>query len=250
MKSVKSAVHENDCRKCHGQIVYTIRIKGEAHRDLCQQCHQGHPPKDLRIIPDCRSCHKDDREHFKLEDCMSCHVDPHAPLEIRMSHDLTLPCLSCHEKQMEQLQSYPSTHSILACTACHNYHGQIQPCGNCHLPHSDTMTEESCTVCHQAHMPLEVSYGKNILSEECGSCHTDVYAKMVSNTSKHRTVSCIACHADIHGAIPECEKCHGQPHIQQLHSRFPRCGECHGFAHDLEATELSTSIFVKAGNSL
>jgi hypothetical protein len=245
-KDIKATVNMGDCRKCHEDVVFTIRIKGEAHQNLCGECHQGHPPADVRIIPLCSRCHNDARDHFRLEDCMTCHVDPHAPLEIHMSHDITMPCLSCHEEQMEQLQNYPSIHTKLACTACHNYHGQIQPCSNCHLPHSDTMKDDSCTVCHKAHMPLEVSYGTSIRSEDCGSCHKDVYKGMITNTSKHRTVGCISCHSDTHGIIPKCEKCHGRPHADNIHSRFSKCGECHGLAHNLEATAVSTNIFVKA----
>jgi hypothetical protein len=244
-KNTKATVNTTDCRKCHEDVIFTIRINGGAHQNLCGSCHRGHPPADVDIIPLCSQCHNDNRDHFQLENCLKCHIDPHAPLEIRMTHDITAPCLSCHGEQMEQLQSYPSIHTILACTACHNYHGQIQPCSNCHLPHSDTMRDDSCTICHKAHMPLEVHYDESIPSEDCGSCHVDVYKRMVVNTSKHRSVACVNCHSDIHGAIPECEKCHGRPHNAQLHSRFDSCGECHGLAHNLEATATSTNIFVK-----
>mgnify|MGYP002795032825 CR=1 FL=1 len=245
-KDIKATVDVSDCRKCHENVLFTLSIKGKAHQTLCGDCHKGHPPEDVNIITLCSQCHKDDKEHFRQEGCLTCHIDPHAPLEIQLSHDITKPCLSCHKEQMEQLQKYPSIHTTLACTACHNYHGQIQPCRNCHLPHSDTMQDDSCTVCHQAHMPLEISYGTAILSEDCGSCHKDVYKKMIANTSKHRTVACISCHADTHGHIPECQKCHGLPHAEQIHARHSICGECHGLAHTLEATAASTNIFVKA----
>ena len=242
---IKATVDVNDCRKCHEDVVFTLNIKGKAHQTLCGDCHKGHPPEDVGIIPLCSQCHNEDKEHFRLESCMTCHVNPHAPLEISFTRDITKPCLSCHKKQMEQLQKYPSIHTKLACTACHTYHGQIQPCTNCHLPHSDTMKDDSCTVCHKAHMPLEVIYGDSTLSEDCGSCHQDQYKKMITNTSKHRTVACISCHSDTHGFIPECKKCHGLPHAEKIHSRYSSCGECHGLAHNLEATAVSTNIFVK-----
>jgi hypothetical protein len=96
-------------------------------------------------------------------------------------------------------------------------------------------------------MPLEISYGDSIHSEDCGSsCHKDEYKKMTTNTSKHRRVACVSCHSDTHGNIPKCEKCHGLPHAEKIHSQYSTCGECHGLAHNLDATAVSTNVFVKA----
>lgn len=237
-------VVEADCSKCHENVVFALTIKGKAHQSLCLECHQGHPPADRDIIPSCSRCHTGS-DHYDLSDCLQCHTNPHTPLEITLSRDITKACLSCHENQIKELQANPSIHTMFACTACHTYHGQLQPCRNCHLPHSDTMGDESCGGCHKAHMPLVVSYGDDIVSEDCGSCHVDVYENMVSNNSKHRAVACVSCHSGEHGTIPACEKCHTPPHAEEILVKFTHCGECHGLAHDLSATAAATSIFLR-----
>lgn len=240
---VRSTVSGDDCRKCHEEIVRRLGAKGKAHTPLCLDCHQGHPPADLDIVPSCAACHEGE-EHFTIGGCLSCHVDPHAPLEISLTKKITGPCLSCHSVQNEQLQRNPSIHTLLACTACHYYHGHIQPCGNCHMPHSDSMDEPSCHKCHKAHKPLDVNYGRDVSSEECGSCHTGVYADLARTTAKHRRVACIECHPGRHRRINRCEDCHGRPHAEAILRRFSGCGECHGTAHDLQVTAEATNPFI------
>lgn len=243
-ETVHARVRAEDCAKCHEAIVLTLQLKGKAHQPLCMECHQGHPPADMEVVPSCGRCHRDE-DHFALPGCVSCHTDPHQPLEISFTRDLTAPCLTCHTRQEEQLRANPSVHSRLACSACHTFHGQIQPCQNCHLPHSDTMVAGSCGGCHQAHMPLVVSYGENVVSEDCGSCHQEVYQTLATTWSKHRSVPCVRCHAGRHGMIPDCRDCHGVPHPPEIWDKFKECRDCHAAAHDLWATEASKSKFVR-----
>lgn len=242
---VNATVGVDDCRKCHEEIVSTLSRKGMAHQDICLDCHRGHPPADMEIIPSCDRCHgREKQEHFSLEGCIQCHSNPHRPLDIQLTKDITVPCLTCHTEQYAQLQDNISIHTKLACTACHNYHGQIQPCQNCHLPHSDTMGLGSCAMCHMAHKPLVISYGDNVASEDCGSCHTEVYFIMAENKTRHRNVSCVACHQSNHGMIPACTECHGAlPHPQEILNKISVCRECHGFAHDVMAADYTTNIF-------
>lgn len=240
----RATVGAGDCVKCHEDIVLTLQRKGEAHQQLCLDCHQGHPPADMEIVPSCSRCHREG-PHFTLPGCLTCHTDPHQPLEISFSRDITTPCLACHAGQSEQLLANPSMHSKLACSACHTFHGQIQPCQNCHLPHADTMGRDSCQGCHQAHMPLVVTYGGNIVSEYCGSCHQDVYEAMAATWSRHRKVPCVQCHAERHAAIPRCQDCHGVPHPREIWGKFKECGDCHGTAHELWATRASKNKFAK-----
>lgn len=242
--SVVAGVDGLDCAKCHDRVVEVLQQKGGAHASLCLECHQGHPPADMDIIPLCSSCHVGE-SHFELVNCLKCHEDPHAPLSIKLTHDITVPCLTCHVGQFEQLQANPSIHTQLACTACHNFHGQLQPCGNCHKPHSDTMEPDSCVKCHSAHKPLAVSYGPGIVSADCGSCHVKAYDVLGQTYTKHRQVGCVMCHADRHGNIPACVQCHVRPHPDVIIGRFVSCGQCHGLAHDMEATSTATSIYLK-----
>lgn len=245
--TIVATVEISDCRKCHESIVFMLEHKGRSHKEICLECHRGHPPADMEIIPSCNRCHKEDAHtHYILGNCLNCHINPHTPLEIKLTRDITEPCLTCHAVQYEQLQGNPSIHTKLACTACHTYHGQIQPCQNCHLPHSDIMAKDSCQKCHMAHKPLVVTYGNNIVSEDCGSCHTEVYGILAQNKTKHRNVTCVSCHYDEHGMIPACQKCHGQwPHPTEIMNKFTNCRECHGMAHDLMATNYITNIFKK-----
>ena len=243
-ESVRATLTVDDCDKCHEEIVDVLERKGKAHQGLCMDCHQGHPPADMEIVPTCNRCHQD-RSHFGLVGCIKCHINPHTPLEIHLTHKITEPCLTCHTEQMEQLQAYPSIHSMFACTACHNFHGQIQPCQNCHLPHSDIMGMGSCRACHKAHKPLVVTFGQDIVPEYCGSCHPNVYATLAKNLTKHRKVTCVSCHVEKHGMIPACEKCHGRPHPDEILDKFDQCGDCHGPAHDLWPTDYITNIFIK-----
>lgn len=241
--SVRATVTVDDCSKCHDEVVITLKRKGRAHRELCLECHQGHPPVDMEIVPSCSRCHQGS-DHYALQGCMNCHTDPHNPLAIELTKNITGPCLTCHSEQIEQLKAHPSIHSILQCTACHYYHGQIQPCQNCHLPHSDTMGEESCTSCHRAHMPLVVTYGEDVSSEDCGSCHDEIYTTIATTWSRHRKVECARCHHGRHGMIPRCQDCHGVPHPDDIWEKFDQCGDCHDTAHDLWASEASTNKFV------
>lgn len=242
---VHATVGAGDCVKCHEGIVLTLQRKGQAHQQLCLDCHQGHPPADMEVVPTCGRCHQEG-PHAALSGCLQCHTDPHQPLEISYGRDLSAPCLSCHAEQSEQLLAHPSIHSRLACTACHTFHGQIQPCGNCHLPHADTMGRDSCRGCHKAHMPLVVIYGDGIASEECGSCHQEAYATMAASWSKHRNVPCVQCHAGRHAAIPRCQDCHGAtPHPREIQDRFRQCGDCHGVAHELWASKASKNKFAE-----
>jgi hypothetical protein len=240
-----STVAADDCGKCHDEVVVTLDRYGKAHTSLCLDCHQGHPPADMEIIPKCSNCHTG-QAHFEVGGCLDCHADPHKPLDINFERDVTQPCISCHVSQLEQLRDFPSIHTQFACSACHWFHGQIQPCQNCHLPHSDSMGDKSCVECHQAHKPLEVKYPVDaVVSEDCGSCHTTVYEMLADNWSKHRQVGCIACHVNRHGMIPKCRMCHEQPHPIEIHEKVPVCGDCHGIAHDLIGTEAGMSVFLR-----
>jgi hypothetical protein len=247
LDQINATIEASDCRKCHEEIVFTLSHKGEGHKEVCLGCHRGHPPADMEIIPSCSRCHGEtEHKHFSLENCLQCHVNPHTPLEIELTRDMSTPCLTCHTDQYDQLQNNPSIHTRLACTACHTYHGLIQPCQNCHVPHSDSMAKDSCNECHMAHQPLVVAYGQNIVSEDCGSCHSEVYGIMANNKTKHRQVTCVSCHYEKHGMIPACTKCHGQwPHPTEILNKFTDCNECHGIAHDLMATDYITNIFKK-----
>lgn len=241
-QGTRARVTAGDCRKCHDEIVLTLERQGAAHGDLCLDCHQGHPPADMDIVPSCSRCHSGG-EHFSLAGCLGCHTDPHTPLQIELTRKITGPCLTCHKEQIKELSDYPSIHSRFDCTACHNVHGQIQPCVNCHLGHGESMGRERCASCHQAHMPLEVTYGTDISSEECGSCHEDIYQTLARSRANHRQVACTACHEDRHGMIPRCQSCHGRPHPREIHAKFDLCADCHGTAHDLWASRASTSVF-------
>ncbi len=230
----------NDCVKCHPAIVAAYKKDGVAHRDklTCQVCHVGHPPRDTDVIPLCSRCHQGGAPHFKLHNCLRCHTNPHTPLKITLTHDITHACTTCHHGQLEQLQANRSIHSTLACTACHIKHGYRPPCFNCHKPHLEGMANKTCQLCHRPHMPLVVSFPPSTPSEYCAPCHAKEYALLANSHAKHRNVRCAQCHATKHKTIPVCQKCHPTPHSESIIGPKPDCGKCHGIAHDLRLDKI------------
>ncbi len=225
------------CGQCHPAIYKGIKENGKKHRFDCQECHeQLHAYNPIRknwneIIPQCASCH--DLPHGKdFPACLECHSDPHTPLMIQ-SASIANVCGTCHVGPMEQLTKYPSVHTEQECATCHTSHGLIPSCMECHETHIPDQTLASCKACHPVHKPLEIVYDdSNASSATCGSCHEDVYGEWSGTVSKHGGVTCAACH-NKHGLIPDCQKCHKEPHDQKMLKKFPNCLECHINVHDL-----------------
>jgi hypothetical protein len=230
----KAALTESDCSKCHTEAPQDIAEKGGAHKTsvTCMDCHAGHPPNVMEIIPQCSQCHSG-KSHYELEGCLQCHSNPHAPLELSLAKNLTAPCLTCHEPQKVQLNQFKSFHSTMDCTACHSKHGAVPECMSCHQGHSPAMVQADCKNCHKAHMPLAVTFSKDLESKQCQGCHNQAFDLLMANKTKHRDLSCVTCHQDKHKMIPRCEDCHGVPHAPGIIAKFPECGGCHNIAHDL-----------------
>lgn len=224
----------DDCVKCHDAAPQAIESAGGKHKTevTCIDCHEGHPPRNTDIIPQCSKCHTGEK-HFELEGCMSCHTNPHTPLKITLADNLTEPCLTCHTDQIDQLKQNLSKHTEQSCTTCHTAHGELPSCTNCHTPHSEDMVQADCLSCHKPHMPLQVTYPDDTPSKLCASCHQTAYDLLMANTSKHHERSCADCHKSQHKMIPKCQDCHGVPHPEDMMKKFPTCGECHGIAHDV-----------------
>ncbi len=224
----------NDCIKCHSSAPRDIAANGGKHRDsiTCLDCHQGHPPSVREIIPKCSECHAD-KPHFEQEGCLGCHTNPHTPLQITFTGELTTQCLACHTEQNDQLKKYPSKHSLLSCSKCHTAHGLIPQCTKCHQPHKEGQEQKNCLTCHQVHMPREVSYPDDVDSVQCSACHDTAYKLLTASPAKHSKLLCAACHQQKHKMVPECQMCHGVPHPESILAKFPQCGNCHGIAHDL-----------------
>ncbi len=230
------SLSQDDCQKCHDNAPKDIEARGGKHKTAvgCMDCHQGHPPKNQDIIPECSMCHMG-KEHFELDDCLRCHSNPHAPLDLQLAGGITDPCLTCHTRQREQLEEHESSHTGLDCTSCHSKHGLIPECIQCHEPHSDKMGQEDCGRCHQAHMPLVVTYSEDIANIHCAACHDDAYELLKNSPTKHGDLNCATCHQAKHKMVPKCQDCHGEPHPESILSKFETCGDCHGIAHDLNS---------------
>ena len=198
----------------------------------CQDCHQGHPPTNRKIIPLCGQCHEG-KPHYKLGGCLQCHKNPHQPKEIVFGRDVTDPCLTCHSPQIAQLKANPSKHTKLACSFCHDVHGKIPQCTQCHKAHSADQGPGDCKKCHKAHMPKAVVYTADTPSKQCAACHAKAYNMVVASKAKHKALLCVTCHQEKHKMVPKCQDCHGVPHAAGIMSKFPKCGDCHGIAHDL-----------------
>ncbi len=225
----------DDCIKCHDKEPQDIATNGGKHKTeiTCLDCHEGHPPKVQDNIPECSQCHSGEK-HFELTGCLKCHINPHTPLEISLPDDTTQPCLTCHTEQIAQLKQHESKHTELACTNCHRErHGMIPECQQCHSPHVQGQTQQDCVTCHQAHMPLEVTYPDDLPSSACAACHEDEYDQLAASPFKHHDLTCADCHQKKHKMIPKCQDCHGKPHAEGIHQKFPDCKSCHGNPHNL-----------------
>ena len=223
-----------DCVKCHDQQTAQIEANGAKHKTAidCLACHEGHKPKSAKNIPECSNCHSG-APHYEVKNCLGCH-NPHQPLQVTLTGQQKEICLTCHAEPGKQLSANPSKHTTVACNFCHaDKHGNIPSCVDCHKPHSATMTQADCKLCHQAHQPLELKYGPNTASTMCAACHDDVMTQLSASKAKHSQLACVTCHADKHKAMMKCSDCHGMPHNQGMHERFPTCGQCHNIAHDL-----------------
>ncbi|SHI77255.1 hypothetical protein SAMN02745165_00822 [Malonomonas rubra DSM 5091] len=223
-----------DCDKCHQKELTDIAEAGLGHKtDIsCTDCHNGHRPKNFENIPKCSLCHQGS-EHYQLQQCLICHNNPHRPREIVLPKKAHQECMSCHKTQGIELAENPSYHSDLVCTDCHVEHGQLPPCMSCHKGHNEQMTEEACSLCHQPHKPLAVSYAATTPSSDCSGCHPQAAKELSASGSKHSSLNCAACHPQQHKKILECSDCHGRLHADEILNRFPNCGGCHGSAHNL-----------------
>ena len=224
-----------DCIKCHSEEPAQIAANGGAHKTEinCRECHQGHRPESQNNIPVCSDCHSGSAHYEVADPCLGCH-NPHQPLDIRIVGEHKQVCISCHTGPDKQMVDNPSRHATFACTFCHEgSHGNIPECLSCHEPHAASMTQASCSTCHQAHMPLAVIYPDSTTSELCAACHDAAFATLAASKAKHSQLSCADCHAGTHKTIPACTDCHDYPHPKAMHERFPKCGECHNIAHDL-----------------
>ncbi len=227
------ALTNEDCVKCHAAPSANLAASGGKHRDVgCEGCHVGHPPAVKKPIPQCSDCHTG-KAHYELKGCLTCHTNPHTPMNISFSGNITDACLTCHTPQIEQLRNNKSKHTSLDCSTCHDVHRKIPQCTQCHEPHSAEMTADDCKKCHKPHMPTVVTYAADIPSRDCGACHGQVVILLSASKAKHRTLACAFCHQQKHKMVPNCQDCHGSPHPAGMMARFPKCGTCHNIAHDL-----------------
>ncbi len=229
----RPTLSNDDCWKCHANPPTDLAANGGKHQGVgCTGCHNGHPPTVKKPIPQCNDCHGG-KPHFELKGCLGCHRNPHTPLKITFTNNMTEPCLTCHTKQIEQLKKFPSKHSAQNCSMCHDVHRKIPQCTQCHKPHSADITAADCTKCHKPHMPTQVAYADDTPSKFCGACHSQVLKTLTAGKVKHASFACAFCHKEKHKTVPKCQDCHGVPHPAGIMAKFPKCGECHKIAHDL-----------------
>jgi len=233
-----------ECARCHLSVFADIRDQGGKHQLNCDYCHETfhtlRPGKAWEeVVPQCVTCHS--KIHgSSFTDCLSCHSDAHAPLHSLVNMDVLGPqCGQCHSAQGSEVQQFPSAHTELACSDCHHdQHGYLPGCLECHPePHTSYVDNSACMGCHPVHSPLEIAYGDSIVNETCGACHEGVQKKLNKGTKKHAALFCVYCHSDRHRYVPECRKCHAQPHQEKLLEKFGGCADCHGDAHLLKLSE-------------
>ena len=229
-----------DCARCHESVFNTIRDTGGKHQLECRFCHESFhtfrpdtPWKE--IVPNCETCHGEIHgSNFK--DCLSCHGNAHAPIAglVNMTA-LDKDCSNCHTPQGQEILQYPSDHGKIQCSACHHErHGYLPNCTECHVkPHTTFIDNNGCMGCHPVHKPTQISYADDTPNASCSGCHETVTTRLVTTHKKHASLQCAYCHSDTHGYVPDCQKCHAQPHSKAMLDRFDGCLDCHGDPHAL-----------------
>ncbi len=229
---------DNDCIKCHDDIVSMVKGQKSAHRDKigCLDCHKGHPPAGKVIIPKCSMCHDPaDKKHFTLKDCKRCH-NPHAPIitDFAKLKNVAPGCITCHPQPGEDLKKFPSAHSKQDCNNCHTGHGlkkgRYHTCTDCHKKHADNLTIKDCLACHSPHKPAVYIWTKQATADRCAACHKDIVKTFKKSGGAHlENLQCIECHEKHpphkEGVIPKCQSCHNPD--ENRHFTAADCTKCH-----------------------
>jgi predicted CXXCH cytochrome family protein len=240
-----------ECGACHFGQYKRLCNSNSKHRFKCTDCHeQLHayvPSKNnyAEIMPKCSNCH--DLPHGDdFAQCQQCHQDPHTPLEIPFSgveqkvrnqqgKDV-VACEVCHyDTEGKEFEAFPSKHNVeVGCTGCHaEKHGVFPTCFDCHEAHVEGQAYADCLVCHSPHSAKNIrKYPEETANNICGTCHTQIFDNLKTNRTKHSELQCATCHV-AHGQVPQCQKCHGEPHGETVHKKFTNCLECHLDPHNL-----------------
>ncbi len=229
-----AVLSSGDCGKCHAGPANDFEADGGHGGTLCTGCHVGHPPTVAKPFMPCGKCHLGSRrDHFRAEMsvCRGCHTNPHRPLYISLKGAGNETCQLCHAPEILLLKELKSKHSAVTCSRCHDVHRKFPQCVKCHKPHPGIA--DDCKGCHGGHWPKIENFSPGMPLKNCMTCHPMPASLLGATASKHKSLACDACHKRKHKYIPDCEDCHGTPHLKSFGIKFPECGMCHGSAHDL-----------------
>ena len=217
---VRDVVHYD-----HAGLGFTL---GGKHLDLdCIECHEN---SDVRALEKGKL-----RFLGKSQACASCHKDPHAG---------RLPdCKSCHgeERPFPEAPNFRHTerfplagaHAGLACVRCHTtpgqYKGAVGTCSSCHeSPHAASFLAQqpSCERCHPVQAAGFAREGVVFPKEwhafsgfelaaphdkqECAQCHAAGLTYREAHPGR-KLENCAACHEDVHKGqfgARGCRECH------------------------------------------
>lgn len=241
------AITADICFNCHANPPKELKDFPSKHSDLaCTDCHTSHG-----LIPNCTNCHSQNGgEVFHMAGaqanatCLTCHAGPHKPMEISYSESTPQEqCGSCHKNESHArvfatIRKANSKHNTeVTCAGCHDTHGKIPSCFKCHDTegHRANLETPACLRCHtNPHDPMNITFNKEEPKAICGGCHTEVYDTLMKSQTRHTQQTCAFCHPK-HGEIPQCQRCHGVPHGDEMVKQFGgNCGSCHGIAHDVQ----------------
>ncbi|RJQ66803.1 MAG: cytochrome C [Desulfobacteraceae bacterium] len=230
------------CSRCHAGPPQALQEAPSKHTQVaCTDCHTSHG-----YIPECAMCHSESGgEPYHLlgvkdSTCLGCHP-VHKPLEIKYPADTPQEyCAPCHknpshERVLKEVREANSKHNTaVTCATCHVDHGVIPQCSMCHEPHKKDQVNDDCLRCHSnPHQPLNLTYPLEEPQTSCAPCHSEAYDALQQSNTRHTALTCAYCHPT-HGELPECQRCHGVPHGEELMKQFGNCGACHGIAHNVQ----------------
>jgi DmsE family decaheme c-type cytochrome len=215
------------CTTCHDPHG---KIKAETRKDLCLNCHKGHPTMawqssihNLSGVA-CVDCHNPHPSNQVLRAVDINHDVVNRPKRLPMSVDQPGACYKCHQ-QIMALFEMPSHHPVregkMVCTDCHDTHGAAKDnlkeatlnmvCYNCHTEkrgpfvYRHPPVEENCAICHNPHGTVANNLLKQptaFLCLRCHSGHRGFRHAPIDTVPALRQVfytNCAQCHAQIHG---------------------------------------------------
>lgn len=220
-----------NCLVCHdgqdtmsdftmAQHAELFALTGAHETARCESCHAGGTFKDTP--QECVACHAEPEKHQTLfgTDCQSCHTTlawlPAAMDGVAFDHERTTTfSLTRHVTDFDG--------SEFSCTHCHSAQEPLE------------VTDATCETCHATAVPAFMSEHTALFGNQCQDCHDGLdrmsdfdHENVWSLAGQHGVIECTACHINqvFQGTPRDCIGCHEEPEIH-FGIFGTDCANCH-----------------------